>query len=131
MVIKKVKVNNMNDRLTKKVGENYCSQNGDFYDVYNKLGELEDLADEISCPLDVYVKIQLGLVDTIYVKRYETVREYWDENGIQLEQKESLQPRLIIRVDRRDFCYQDLLGKECMSFSEYGTEFWLREDKSK
>ena len=121
----------MNDRLTKKVGENYCSQNGDFYDVYNKLGELEDLADEISCPLDVYVKIQLGLVDTIYVKRYETVREYWDENGIQLEQKESLQPRLIIRVDRRDFCYQDLLGKECMSFSEYGTEFWLREDKSK
>jgi len=34
-------------RLTKKVGENYCSQSGDFYDLYNKLGKLEDLEEEI------------------------------------------------------------------------------------
>lgn len=34
------------NRLTKKVGENYCSQNGDFYDLYNKLGKLEDIMEK-------------------------------------------------------------------------------------
>ena len=34
------------NRLTKKVGENYCSQSGDFYDLYNKLGTLEDLMEK-------------------------------------------------------------------------------------
>ena len=99
-------------------------------DADNKLGMLEDLEDELGCPLEVYTKIQLGLVDTIYVKRYETIREYWDENGLQLEQKECLQPRPITRVDKRYFYYQELLGKEDMYFSKYGTEFWLKEDGS-
>jgi len=31
------------NRFTKKVGDNYCSQNGDFYDLYNKLGKIEDI----------------------------------------------------------------------------------------
>jgi hypothetical protein len=88
------------------------------------------LEEKLGCPLDVYAKIQSGLVDVIYVKRYETVRKYWDENGLQLEQKECLVPRSITRVDRRYFYYKDILGKEDMYFSKYGTEFWLKEDKS-
>ena len=95
-----------------------------------KSTKYKQLEEQLGCPLDVYAKIQSGLVDVIYVKRYETVREYWDENGLQLEQKECLVPRSITRVDRRYFYYQDLLGKEDMYFSKYGTEFWLKEDKS-
>ena len=90
----------------------------------------KQLEEQLGCPLDVYAKIQSGLVDVIYVKRYETVRKYWDENGLQLEQKECLVPRSITRVERRYFYYQDILGKEDMYFSKYGTEFWLKEDKS-
>ena len=48
------------NRLTKKVGDNYCSQNGDFYDLYNKLGKLEDLGEELGCPLEVLVKALNG-----------------------------------------------------------------------
>lgn len=121
------------NRQTEKVQntENYIRlATKDKQEFINKLGRLEDLEEQLGCPLDVYVKIQWGLVDVIYVKRYETVREYWDENGLQLEQKECLVPRSITRVDRRYFYYQDLLGKEDMYFSKYGTEFWLKEDKS-
>ena len=120
-------------RLTEKVKntDDYIRlATKDKQEFINKLGRLEDLEEQLGCPLDVYVKIQWGLVNVIYVKRYETVREYWDENGLQLEQKECLVPRSITRVDRRYFYYQDLLGKEDMYFSKYGTEFWLKEDKS-
>ena len=95
-----------------------------------KSTKYKQLEEQLGCPLDVYAKIQSGLVDIIYVKRYETVRKYWDENGLQLEQKECLVPRSITRVDRRYFYYKDILGKEDMYFSKYGTEFWLKEDKS-
>lgn len=95
-----------------------------------KNAEYKQLEEQLGCPLDIYAKIQSGLVDVIYVKRYETVRKYWDENGLQLEQKECLVPRSITRVDRRYFYYKDILGKEDMYFSKYGTEFWLKEDKS-
>ncbi len=95
-----------------------------------KSTKYKQLEEQLGCPLDVYAKIQSGLVDVIYVKRYETVRKYWDENGLQLEQKECLVPRSITRVERRYFYYQDILGKEDMYFSKYGTEFWLKEDKS-
>ena len=95
-----------------------------------KNAEYKQLEEQLGCPLDIYAKIQSGLVDVIYVKRYETVRKYWDENGLQLEQKECLVPRSITRVERKYFYYQDILGKEDMYFSKYGTEFWLKEDKS-
>lgn len=33
-------------RLTERLKSgNYCTQSGDFYDLYNKLGQLEDLMD--------------------------------------------------------------------------------------
>ena len=45
------------NRLTKKIGENYCSQNGDFYDLYNKLGKLEDLEEELGIDLITLFKM--------------------------------------------------------------------------
>ena len=59
------------ERLTKKVGENYCSQSGDFYDLYNKLGQLEDLEEKIDCPLDVRERA----LKTFYWEEFEN-----DEN---------------------------------------------------
>lgn len=34
------------NRLTKKVDRNYCSRCGDFYDLYDKLGKIEDVEEE-------------------------------------------------------------------------------------
>lgn len=101
-----------------------------YQELCNELLDYKQLEEQIGFPVKVYAKIQLGLVDTIYVKRYETVRKYWNEEGLQLEQRECLCPRHIIRTDNKSFYYQDILGKESMGFCEYGTEFWLREDKS-
>ena len=77
------------DRLTKKVGENYCSQNGDFYDLYNKLGKLEDLEEQLGCPLDVVFKATaqkkvfagtcwLGKLSLEYISKDN---EWWLTNG--------------------------------------------------
>ena len=44
-------------RLTKKVGENYCSNgNGDFYGLYNKLGQLEDEEELLDIDLLTFLK---------------------------------------------------------------------------
>ena len=127
-------LDNLLDLAKEENEPNRYTYSEEYNKLYNELDSktliIDELEKELGCPIDVYVKIQIGLVDTIYVKRYETIREYWNENGLQLEQRECLEPRPIIRVGKRDFCYQDILGREYITFSEYGTEFWLKEDRS-
>ena len=39
-------------RLTERLKSgNYCSKNGDFYDLYDKLGQLEDIEDDLGIDL--------------------------------------------------------------------------------
>ena len=69
------------NRLTKKVRENYCSQSGDFYDLYNKLGKLEDIEDEIDFPLDIAFR---ALKEGIYREEYGKLEKF-DVRGIELD----------------------------------------------
>ena len=99
--------------------------------LLNKLGKLEDLEEQLGCPLDVYVKIQLGLVDTVYLKGYKTVDTKWHNGEVELIQEEVVYLIHIRRVEKRYFVYRDLfLGDENIYFNTYGQKFWLREDKS-
>ena len=52
-------------RLTVKIGEYYCSPDNEtsLKPLYDKLGQLENLEDELGCPLDVVFKaIEDGIV---------------------------------------------------------------------
>ena len=67
------------NRLTKKVGDYYCSQNGDFYDLYNKLGELEDLMEKyhirdvehLDRMLEEYEFAKLGKIFPSYLQQLD------------------------------------------------------------
>ena len=129
-------------RLTKKFNDNsgyeveeygakYNEVKLDAYlDAVNKLGKLEDLEEQLGCPLDVYVKIQLGLVDKVYIKWYKTTDVEWHNGEADIVQEEVTIPFTITRVDKKYFRYQGILWKEDMPFSNYGKEFWLKEDRS-
>ena len=98
--------------------------------IVQKLGRLEDLEEQLGCPLDIYVKIQLGLVDKVYIKWYKTTDVKWHNGEADIVQEEVTMPFTITRVDKKYFRYQAILGKEDMPFSNYGKEFWLKEDRS-
>jgi len=109
------------NRLTKKVGDNYCSQSGDFYDLYNKLGKLEDLEEQLGCPLEVVFK---ALENGIYIKNsiYNGVPEYIRTVG------------LVYMNDMYGFaltCFNEKAEQMGIYLaSEYKLTWWLKEDKS-
>lgn len=99
------------NRLTKKIGDNYCSQAGDFYDLYNKLGKLEDLEEEVGCPLEVLGKV---------IKNEYVVVE--DKKG------ELIFKLAIIKNEKIWIKWK---GKECyLPIEDYKKTWWLKEDKS-
>lgn len=110
-------------RLTKKVGDNYCSQSGDFYDLYNKLGKLEDLEEEIGCPLEVLFKLakqrhfyyeeneELHLINCFDIELFNN-KIYFDSNWIDHD------------IELGDF------GTIELPFKDYGITWWLKKDRS-
>ncbi len=103
-------------RLTKKVGENYCSQNGDFYDLDNKLGKLEDLEEKYGCSFEILDKL---------IDQNQLYYQFFDE----------LQHWTSIKVDLRKkvvwYCKQVGGHYACSQpLSNYGKTFWLKKDKS-
>lgn len=101
-----------NKRLTKKVGENYCSQSGDFWDLYNKLGQLEDLEEELGCPLEVIFK---ALTNGVY---YEDVANCMKYMVVDLHL--NLEGEYVLYFDDEEY----LLTKN------YKKTWWLKKDKS-
>ena len=101
-------------RLTKKVGENYCSQSGDFYDLYNKLGQLEDLEEELGCPLDIIINACING----FVARY-----YGDWDNAELDIDRDMVS------DFRRKCFTDNYANEYF-WKDYKKTWWLKEDRS-
>lgn len=54
-------------RLTKKYEGGDVEVIGNEYKAFQKLSNLEDLEDELGCPLEITLKIMLGKIDTIIV----------------------------------------------------------------
>ena len=111
-------------RLTKS----YVAVNGNTYyekvenpmisylDVSTKLGKLEDLEEQLGCPLDVVFKL---------VDQNELYYQFFDE----------LQHWTSVKVDLRKkvvwYCKQVGGHYACSQpLSNYGKTFWLKKDKS-
>ena len=106
------------NRLTKKVGDNYCSQSGDFYDLYNKLGKLEDLEEEIGCPLEV---VEKAIKNGIYTKESEL------DNKLELFEVRGIEKNGVSVISK--FCSYAECDFIC-EYKDYKKTWWLKEDKS-
>lgn len=101
------------ERLTKKVGNEYLTTEGEsevnWCDFVEKLGKLEDLEEEIGCPLKVRCQLHNG--KCVYGEHdKERILNIW-VNGI-------VTMRL---VDKK---------KTMHKFSNYKVTWWLKEDRS-
>lgn len=115
------------NRLTKKVGENYCSQSGDFYDLYNKLGKLEDLENRIGCPLEIILKIMLKEIDTIFV--------IYGDGGYNSPYDDIIPANVDGLYDMKNYLDLESLWvietNLCpIPLKDYKMTWWLNEDKS-
>lgn len=118
------------NRLTKKFnGEYYYKDattimfNSEIdYNVVQKLGKLEDLAEELGCSLEVFVGIMLKKIDKIVVN-------YGDAEGykpLYCEYTETIVSG-IIEVNDKLFVETNLCD---IPLNDYGKEWWLKGEKS-
>ena len=117
-------------------GGYYEPDNSNYLDITNKLGKLEDIEDELGCPLDVVFKAINQ--NYIYIKMYDR-----DEYGNLYEPYELVmykQENVVLSRTKN----HNPVNKWCLSFwggwnslwvacvylDEYGKNWWLKEDKS-
>lgn len=101
--------------------------------IYDKLGKLEDLEEELGCPLEVVFKaIEDGIVIKGDVNQYGTKTLWLDNKPLEalvVEKRSFEEPRLI---KYNVWCFSCDSGsyRGCVSLKDYGKTWWLKEDKS-
>jgi len=128
-----------NKRLTKKIIEKnvdgyVLNHREDFtentYEVIQKLGKLEDLEEELGCPLEVLVK---ALTNGVYVIDEETKEFQWILRGLHTFTGEGLGTSAGFSDDR---IWRKKVNKAGIEFSpnyfwnDYKKTWWLKEDRS-
>lgn len=83
----------------------------------NKLGEYEDLEEQIGCPLEVIIKAQIN--KKIYVNS-----EYYKDKTCEIEiSKDNFFPNFEFKSFTDDYMYD-------YYFKDYKKTWWLKEDRS-
>ena len=102
------------NRLTIKNGNYYCSPDSEtsLKPVYDKLGKLEDLEEQLGCPLEVVFK---ALKDGIYTEKID--------NTLLISKDVSLKHNGNQFVFILEHCY-------CVVIKNYKKTWWLKEDKT-
>lgn len=98
--------------------QDYCIEKGNFGRItndmiYNKLGKLEDLEEELGCPLEVVFKSL--------------------KNGIYLEERKSISTEICYHALECEFVIEWYKNKEDYGYEllkDYKKTWWLKEDKS-
>ena len=98
-------------RLTKKVGDNYCSQSGDFYDLYNKLGQLEDIFE---------------LIEEMYKKPV-----YWKRDDGEVFCEDYTDSTILYNPKTNEIEIYKYGFIASYKVEEYGITWWLKKDKKK
>ena len=123
-------------RLTKKK-EKYNMMVGDRYEpiattreINNKLGELEDLEEELGCPLDVIHKAMMnGFYDskthTFYDSKNYDIKYCVDRDGINYARIEAYED--ISKINDNIYTLKCCIDVWC---SDYKKTWWLKKDKS-
>ena len=111
------------ERLTEKITKHNCYEIKDNCNqtIYDKLGKLEDLEEEIGCPLEIFLKLALKKIDTIFVE-YD---DGWDNefnaivSSIYDDSKDYQEPNWVIETNITTFKVKD-----------YKKTWWLKKDRS-
>lgn len=118
-------------RLIKKDKYGYGPIN--FMEVCDKLYALEDIEEELGCPLDVVFKaIEDGIVIIGDINEYADKTLWLDTKPIRVligEKQSFEEPRLI---KYNEWCFSCYGGsyRGCVSLKDYGKTWWLKEDRS-
>ena len=88
-------------------------------ELMNKLGKLEDLEDELGCPLDVVFK---ALKEGIWFKSDDFITK-------NLEKDLATRPRLYYSDDFKRYRFEIGFGLHYVSLKDYSKTWWLKGDK--
>lgn len=92
----------------------------DYYDAIDKLGELEDLEDELGCPLYVVFK---AIRNGIWFKSDDFITE-------NLEKDLATRPRLYYSDDFKCYRFEIGFGLHYVALKDYQKTWWLKGDRS-
>lgn len=101
-----------------------------------KLGKLEDIEDELGCPLDVVFKaIQQGYIYIEMYDRDEKGKVYEPYTIVMYKQENVVLSRTKNNKPEDKWCLSfwggwNDLWVACVDLDEYGKTWWLKEDKS-
>lgn len=114
------------DRLTKKnfiFYQGRFSGKNIFQQMCDKLFKLEDLEDELGCPLEVVFK---ALKEGINYNREDVARTYNVKEWLDF----ATRPRLYYSDDWECWCWELFLGGYVLKLEDYQKTWWLKGDRS-
>ena len=101
-------------------GGYYESDNSNYLDITNKLGKLEDIEDELGCPLDVVFKAARNgfwfmsdkFWKNVFTKQFSNI------------------PILFYHYEYECFCFEVGVSGVYIPLKDYKKTWWLKEDMS-
>ena len=111
-------------------GGYYEPDNSNYLDITDKLGKLEDIEDEIGCPLDVVFK---ALLNGIYCKHEVGERNYW--SGTELHISGNHEALVVYEnnvywvTKNGERIKQERTVYKRFEFKDYKKTWWLSSDK--
>lgn len=102
-----------------------------YKEIYTKLGKLEDLEEQLGCPLEVVFKaIENGIVIIGDLKENGDITLWLNTTSVVLigEKRDFEEPRLI-KYDKWAFSCESGSYSGCVSLDDYGKTWWLASDK--
>lgn len=105
------------NRITKNVGNDYTYKNR-YNQAYHKLGKLEDIEEELECPLDF-------ITTPYYISGIRKIwyHKKWCEVVIIVAYEEATRPYMEIRCS-------DYKNLKMVFLDDYKKTWWLKEDRS-
>ena len=79
--------------------------------IYNKLGKLEDIEEELGCPIEVYVKLH-------------KIAKIYDEQGNPLKIRQVIDENIVISTKK------EINGYKLIPLNCYKKTWWIKEDRS-
>ena len=115
------------ERLTQKVDGYYCSQQGSFKDLYDKLGGLEDLEEEIGLSVEeMAIVCKIIKNGSIYEDEDNNTYCYFmGELDFDFENHE-----IVLMSEYEDDYSMRMEEVGRFKITDYKTKYWLRKDKS-
>lgn len=125
-------------RLTKKVNDAYYVKDprhlyDDTWELVQELGRLEDIEDELGCPLDVVFRaIENGIIIMGSTDKYGDSTIWVDTIPVTvtIEGKHTFEEPRLIKYEEWCFSCKNGSYRGCVVLKDYKKTWWLKEDLS-